>query len=206
LSDTTNIPLKLPVYIAAGGRSSRFGSDKARALLAGKPLIVHIAEQLKPIATSMIAVADVPDKFADLGIATIPDRTPGQGPLAALQAAMHHADRADAWICLTSCDLPRVRADWISSLLAARRPTDQAVAFRGDFWEPMPAIYHTSLLPQIDNRIRKGELSLFRLLGDCRARAVPLPPAWSTAGHVNTAADLEGLEMQRRPPRENACE
>jgi molybdopterin-guanine dinucleotide biosynthesis protein A len=206
LSDTTNNPSKIPVYIAAGGRSSRFGSDKARAPLDGKPLIMHIVAQLAPIASSITAVADVADKFSDLGVTTIPDRTPGQGPLAALQAAIQHAHEADAWICLTSCDLPRVRANWIGSLLEARQPADQAVAFRGDFWEPMPAIYRTTLLPQIDARIRTGELSLFRVLEECGARALPLPCDWNTAGHVNTTADLMRLEMLRRSPCDDGSE
>jgi molybdopterin-guanine dinucleotide biosynthesis protein A len=201
LSDAAHNPTKIPVYIAAGGRSSRFGSDKARALLEGKPLILHIVAQLDPIASSITAVADVADKFADLGISTIPDRTPGQGPLAALQAAMHHANRVDTWICLTSCDIPGVRAEWISTLLAARQPGDQAVAFHETFWEPMPAIYHASLAPQIDQRIAAGELSLSRLLSDFRARALPLPRDWRTCGHVNTATDLERLNSQLRDPR-----
>lgn len=74
--------VQVPVYILAGGRSSRFGSDKARAALHGRPMIVRIAELLRPVAESMIVVAEQSDKYADLGLLTIADAIPGQGPLA----------------------------------------------------------------------------------------------------------------------------
>ena len=52
----------VPAYILSGGRSSRFGSDKARALAAGKPLILHAADTVAPVAASITVVADRPDK------------------------------------------------------------------------------------------------------------------------------------------------
>src|SRR5947207_199580 len=94
---------RIPVYIAAGGESSRFGSDKARALIGGQPIIRRIAAELEPIASRMVVISDVPDKYADLGLETIADITPGRGPIAALQMALYHAGDRGGHLLLVSC-------------------------------------------------------------------------------------------------------
>ena len=98
----------MPVYILAGGRSSRFGSDKARALLDGEPLVARLARQIEPVARRVTVVAEAADTYADLGLRTIADRRPGLGPLAGLEAALLDATNppkstAD-WLILLSCD------------------------------------------------------------------------------------------------------
>src|SRR5690242_19973966 len=45
-----------PGAVIAGGRSSRFGSDKAEALLDGMPLVEHAAAALKPPVDAMVLV------------------------------------------------------------------------------------------------------------------------------------------------------
>jgi molybdopterin-guanine dinucleotide biosynthesis protein A len=77
----------IPVYLLAGGRSSRFGSDKARAELAGVPLILRLAHQVEPVASPLVVVADRRDKYLDLGLTTIADALPGLGPLGGLLTA-----------------------------------------------------------------------------------------------------------------------
>ena len=64
---------KVPVYILAGGKSSRFGQDKARVQLHGQPLLLHTARMVQAFASSITVVANAVDKYADLGLRTIAD-------------------------------------------------------------------------------------------------------------------------------------
>lgn len=84
--------------VLAGGLSTRFGSDKALAMLDGRTLIDHALAALGR-ETSDLAVAgrDHP------GTPAIPDRPgPGLGPLGGLCGTLHHA-RAAGYDQVLSC-------------------------------------------------------------------------------------------------------
>ena len=59
---------RVPVYILAGGRSRRFGRDKARATTGGAALVVRLAELLTPVAQSITVIAGRPGAYDDLGL------------------------------------------------------------------------------------------------------------------------------------------
>lgn len=89
--------------ILAGGRASRFGSDKALARLANRPLIDHVAQRLG-LETDAVVVCGrtLP------GYTCLPDAIEGgQGPLAGLLAALQHAQSGgyDA-VLSVPCDVP----------------------------------------------------------------------------------------------------
>lgn len=209
----------IPVYILAGGQSSRFGRDKARADVLGQPLIVRLAADLAPVAERVTVIADVEDKYADLGLQTLCDLEPGLGPLGGLQAALvdgavsgaatvlggaggaggEDDDLGDGYIAVVSCDWVGARAAWIEMLwrsaaegMAAApggRPAP-AVAFKGERWEPLFALYHTSIRMQVEAAVESGQRSLWRLLDTLGARAVPLPGDWNAMAQVNAPEAL----------------
>lgn len=126
-----NFTIKLPVYFLAGGKSRRFGSDKARAVLAGLPLITRLVEMLSSRATYITVIADAADKYADLGYKTLADIQPGLGPLGGIQTALadyrlqqsnHNTNDysiGNGWLLVVSCDWVEIRAGWIETLLKA---------------------------------------------------------------------------------------
>ncbi|MCA1197276.1 molybdenum cofactor guanylyltransferase [Sphingomonas sp. R647] len=73
--------------ILAGGKSRRFGSDKALATIDGIKLIDHVVAALTPQVDALIVCGR---SWRDLR--SLPDRPdPGLGPLAGLNAALHYA-------------------------------------------------------------------------------------------------------------------
>lgn len=186
-----------PVYILAGGRSSRFGSDKSRALLGGVPLIEHVAACAGLYSPDITVVAQRPDAFADLGLRTIGDDEPYQGPLSGLRSALLdikiHAPQA-AWLLLLACDQPDVRLPWIQTLHDHLSPQRRAVAFQSDRWLPMPGFYHASILPKVQELLAGGKGSMQRLLSALDAHPVRATPEQMTGASINTPADLERFE------------
>ncbi len=73
--------------ILGGGRSSRFGSDKALATLDGRALIDRVAAALAPQVDALIVVGrDHP------GLTAVADRpAPDLGPLGGIAGALHYA-------------------------------------------------------------------------------------------------------------------
>lgn len=172
----------VPIYILAGGRSSRFGSDKARAMLWGRPLLAHVIESVEPIASRITVVADVAGRYDDMGVRTIGDGVPGAGPVEGLRAALR--DCGEPWLLLTSCDFVGIDRAWLDTLLRARGGGVRAAAFRGDRWQPMLSVWRSDALV--------GEArSMQAALDTVGAAALPLPHDWPANPGVNTREDLQ---------------
>lgn len=191
----------VPAYILAGGRSSRFGSDKARALLDGQPLLGQVAALCGQVCRPVLAVGRRAGEYEDLGLETIGDLRPGGGPLAGLEAALEHAARQGAsWLLALGCDQLGLQAAWLRGLLAAAAPGLIAVAFRAERWQPLPALYHRDALPVVRallaGAVPQGRTvaaprtgtALWRVLAQGPSAALALPDGWA------------GLRDLNRPP------
>jgi len=189
----------VPVYILAGGKSSRFGSDKARVEIHGEPLLVHVARSLEPFAADIIVVADRAGKYRDLGFETIADRLPGLGPLGGLQAAFSHCDR-EGWLLCASCDRIGIRPEWLRALFAGTDNGAKAVLFRGPVWQPLPGLYHTSLAKEVDAAIEARHLAPWVLLEKNHAVALELPADWGTSLDINAPEELLKLTSKGGSP------
>jgi molybdopterin-guanine dinucleotide biosynthesis protein A len=111
--------------ILAGGASSRFGSDKAMALLDGRPLIAHVAAALAAQCETVVVAGR--DWAGLVRVDDLP--APGLGPLGGLAGALSYAVAHGHDAVLTSgCDLPRLPHDIAAQLgapdvLLADQPT-----------------------------------------------------------------------------------
>lgn len=187
---------RVAVYLLAGGRSTRFGSDKARVETPEGPLLRHVAARLEPVASRITVVADRIDKYADLGLQTIADEYPGRGPLCGILTALRHhrAVSGPGWILVASCDLVGARHEWVRALLDHARDTVDAVAFRGARWEPLFTLYHTRLLSQV-TELMEGSTNAgpARLLDLTKAHSLPMPAGCVSLPQANTLAEMHRL-------------
>lgn len=190
----------LPVYILAGGKSRRFGSDKARAEFDGLPLLTRLARAAAPVAASITVVADRQDRYADLDLRTIADRIPERGPLGGLHTATEDA-KADSWILALTCDLVAFDPGWVVPLFAVARVPILAAAYRDEGWQPFPGLYHTALRTELERRIAEGLLGMRHLLDTIPSATTGLPSDWPRRLQVNTPADLALVSTERHRER-----
>lgn len=184
---------KLPVYILAGGKNSRFGSDKARALYKDIPLIVHVKQSLSSVAESIKAITDQPDKYNDLQIESIVDVFPDKGPLGGLYTAITDM-KNEGWFLLVQCDLVGIKTSWIEMLLAHTNEEDEAVIFRdGKYWQVIPGLFHTRIKQRVFENIQQNILKVALTIDDLHTKAVPLPENWNDSKDVNSLEDLNIL-------------
>lgn len=87
--------------IIAGGRSMRFGSDKAAALLNGKALIDHVAGGLRPQCDALIICGRAWPGYRHIADHPAPDLGPLGGLCAALVYARRHGFDA---VVTAGCD------------------------------------------------------------------------------------------------------
>lgn len=164
--------------ILAGGQGRRFGSDKAAALLCGKPLIEHVADALRTQVEALVVVGRHWP-----GLAMIEDRPAGAlGPLAGLNAALHYAgDRGFDVVVTAGCDTLPLPPD-MTALLTGSGPAYLDGHFLLGWWP-------TALAVPLDRHLADGgDRSMRGWIARCSARAVPAPVVLH---NLNTQADLD---------------
>ncbi|WP_230469978.1 molybdenum cofactor guanylyltransferase [Lujinxingia vulgaris] len=170
-------------YVLAGGQARRLGEDKARAqLVGGVTLLAWVTERLSPAVASWTAVGAKAGEYEDLGVRTIGDRWPGQGPLGGIATAA--IDRGRGWFFVTSCDAVWARAAWVEQLWEARRSPAVVFEHQGRL-EPLFGWYRAELAPDLEAAMEGGQRSVWRFLEAVGARRLDAPGEWESGQGIN---------------------
>jgi molybdopterin-guanine dinucleotide biosynthesis protein A len=188
--------------VLAGGRSQRFGADKAAADLGGLSLLARahrrLAGQCRRVAVSAPPGGAAAALAADLAAPVLPDpygapRGPLSGVLAGLEWAV--GERAEFLITLP-CDAPLLPADLEARLLAAAQGAPAAVARTPDGLQPLCAVWRTALARPLRAALADGlHPAVHQVLADANAAPVDFADAGAFL-NVNTPEDL--AEAARR--------
>ncbi|MEP9402156.1 molybdenum cofactor guanylyltransferase [Sphingomonas silueang] len=169
--------------ILAGGRSSRFGSDKALALLHGRALIDRVADALRPQVDALVVVGrDHP------GLTGTPDRPAADlGPLGGIAGALAHAAaHGFSHVLSVPCDAPDLPDD-LPALLG------EPPACLADL--PVVGLWPSAALAELDALLAgPGSRSVRAFADRIGARAVP----GGGIANVNTADDLARIAAAER--------
>jgi molybdopterin-guanine dinucleotide biosynthesis protein A len=165
--------------IIAGGQSRRFGSDKALAVIDGRPMITQVIEALRPqVERVAICGREWP------GLLALPDLREGRiGPLAGLEAALYHAATHgfDAVLSAPVDTLP-LPGDLVTRL-QGRMPAVLRHQHLIGWW---PIGYHSLL----GEHLTRGNRAVRSWIAEAGARAVDEP---FPIGNLNHPADLATL-------------
>lgn len=183
----------IPIYILAGGRSSRFGSDKARAELNGESLLARLVKHVQSRASRITVVADIQDKYSDLDLRTITDEVAAAGPLGGLHAALRDLREDENWLLLLSCDLVDPPVTWIEDLLKHCQMECSAAAVFTDRWQPLVAVYHKQIVTEVEQRLAAGDRAMWRLLEASDAKPVQQLNSATDVFQVNSREELQAL-------------
>lgn len=108
--------------VLCGGRSSRFGSDKALAPAGQTTVGARVVAALREAGVDPVAAIGG-TAGTELAIPTVPDLRPGEGPLAALATALLYA--RTGWVVVVPCDLPLLDAADVAAILDVGSPDDR---------------------------------------------------------------------------------
>jgi molybdenum cofactor guanylyltransferase len=123
--------------VLAGGASRRMGRDKATLAVGGVALAARVLAAAAQVADPVVLVAPDGHPARRLGALVVTD--PGEGPLAALAAAL--AALADDHVLALAGDHPGLAVELLAHLVALA-PKGEAVACRrGPRLEPLVAVY-----------------------------------------------------------------
>jgi molybdopterin-guanine dinucleotide biosynthesis protein A len=157
--------------VLAAGRSTRMGRDKALLEIDGLPMWRRQRDVLARAGATEIFLSArtdqewVRDALAAGGWAgVLHDAMPSAGPLCGLTAAIERASHAH--VAVLAIDLPKMNAEWFAGLRRECAPGVGVVGRRGDFFEPLAAIYPRELMPLAWSALAHGRYALQQLVKD----------------------------------------
>ncbi len=129
--------------IVMGGRSVRFGSDKASASLRGRPLLQWVRDALAPAVGEIVIVTAagqaLPPMHPAIPVTVVEDHEPERGPLGGLATGFSVADSP---VCFAaSCDTPLLATPLIEGVLGALEEHDAVLPEVNSFRQPLVAAY-----------------------------------------------------------------
>lgn len=179
----------ITAVILAGGQATRLGGvDKGLQPLAGRPLVAHVLERLRPqVGEVLINCNRNADRYAEFGCRLVADRLAGfPGPLAGLHAAMHAA--ATPLLLTVPCDSPGLSLELAARLQAALADGTSAVAWSGRR-EPVFALYRRTLLARLEGFLAGGSRKVGLWQDETGCRMADFSDQPETFRNLNTADD-----------------
>lgn len=181
--------------ILAGGKSSRFGSNKALAILHGKPLIKHVADTVTSIFQDCLLVTNTPEQYGFLNMPMVGDRYRNMGPLAGIHTALTKITTPRAFI--VACDMPCVSTELIRYLCAIdEQEYDVIIPWHEKGQEPLFGIYHKKAAVVIESYLKQRNCQIIKILEELLVRRIDEDELLAITGdfscfkNINRPADL----------------
>jgi molybdenum cofactor guanylyltransferase len=139
--------------VLAGGRSSRFGSDKARFIWRGRTLLEHALAGLEGCAERFV----IGGAYRIKSIPVYTDLEPHAGSLHGLARAL--AVARNERVAVTACDMPNLSGAYWEWLFD--HPADIVIPENAEgFLEPLAAVYAKTCLEAVNAAIGGGNLKM----------------------------------------------
>jgi molybdenum cofactor guanylyltransferase len=216
-----NSELRVGAYVLAGGRSTRFGRDKALAELGGKPMLVRTLGLVdyavfhEELACTALVIGPA-ENYHTIWTPCVEDRWPGEGPLGGIITALLHereSKRKCDWSLILSCDMPFLTVEWLKFLIERAVKSDAQVALPHSEHgpEPLCACWRTDAVGTLQPAFERGVRKVTQGISLLRAEVLDEADwkRFDSAGrlfwNMNTAADYEEarriVETERKKGR-----
>ena len=157
-------PAEVSAVLMMGGASRRMGQDKATLPYGGELLWRHQINTLQEAGFGALALS-VGEAFplscgqAEVdGFPVLPDQMGGRGPISGLREALDWSPTD--LVLLLAVDVPKMSASYLQKLVAAAAPGVGVLPTRGDFIEPLVALYPKAALPVVEQLIEEKQYKL----------------------------------------------
>ncbi len=167
--------------VLAGGRSTRWGSEKAVARVGGAPMVARVHAVLARGCERVAVNAPRGSgawAWAERAHADLAPDAPGlpDGPLTGVLAGLAWAEaRGAELLAVAPCDAPGLPADYVARLHEGLGAAPAAVAVTDSGGHPLCALVRTSLRPQLEATLAQGHPSVRRWLDEVGAVGVRFP-------------------------------
>jgi molybdopterin-guanine dinucleotide biosynthesis protein A len=145
--------------ILAGGKSSRYGKNKALINFNGITLIEKIVKGLKPLSKIYVVGSSKTDyTFLEEKVSILEDIFPDKGPLGGIYTGLKHSD--SQYNLIIGCDMPNLNYQYYNLLLEQKKDYDVLVPQYGGYLEPLAGVYSRTCLTPIKESLESNQLRI----------------------------------------------
>jgi molybdenum cofactor guanylyltransferase len=156
--------------VLAGGENRRMGKDKAFLRVEGMPMIEHVLRALRKSTERVIIVTNSPEAYASYDALVVTDAGGKRGPLTGIYSGLLRSP--DEYNLVVACDMPFLNSRLLSYMASLAGDYDVVLPKIGDFIEPLHAVYRRSLLPVIEDHIKREQRKIRSIFTGLRVRHV----------------------------------
>ncbi len=154
--------------ILAGGRSSRYGRNKALVEMNGTRLIERVIRVIEPLFEHLIIITNTPRDYAYLKLPLVEDVIKGLGPLGGIFTGLQTmSDEAGFFV---ACDMPFLNGQLIHHMMDVMEGFDVVVPKVDWKIEALHAIYTKRCIPVIKALIDKQDYQIIKIFQSVRVR------------------------------------
>ncbi|MDP3542223.1 MAG: molybdenum cofactor guanylyltransferase [Elusimicrobiota bacterium] len=157
--------------VLAGGRSSRFGANKALADWKGAPLVQSVVNSLLEVMPKVVVVTKNAAELAFLKterVTIVEDLCEGGHPMGGIFTALSGLKTRHAFVA--ACDMPFVRPELIKALWHSRADYDAVIPVWRDKRQPLCGVYSRACVGMIKASIAEDSLGIKHLFDLLRTR------------------------------------
>ena len=185
--------------VLAGGQGKRLGMNKALLSIDGSMVLDRIISILRNIFPSILVVVQDDDSplggMTDPHVKVVADIIAGKGPLVGVYTALENS--SSPYVFVMACDMPYPSPPLIRCLLAKARGREAVVPRRGEYIEPLFAVYSRDIVGRIRARIEESQLKIHELIKELDVQYVEeeeiaaYDPGFRSFFNINTPEDLD---------------
>jgi molybdopterin-guanine dinucleotide biosynthesis protein A len=188
--------------ILAGGKSTRYGANKAFAEVQGSRLIDRVVQVMDSLFKPLLLVTNTPQEYAYLDLPMVEDIIKGLGPIGGIHTGLETiSDEAGFFV---ACDMPYLNETLLRHMVSLREDFDAVIPRVGWMLEPLHALYTKKCLIAIRESFRLKEYQIMRFFQKIRARYVDeeelrgIDPELKSFFNVNKPEDMRGMDEGAR--------
>ncbi len=183
--------------VLAGGKSSRYGKNKALERFQGERLVDRCVAQLRPHAHPLMVIANDLAPYYGVEATLIQDILPHQGPLGGILTALLFSPHD--WIFIKATDMPFF-VPGLFTLMADRMPRhDVVVPVKNGHYEPLLALYHRRCLAAVLRTLQSEKRQIVAFYKKMKVKTVSekqwrqVDPEGMSFKNINTPEDMLGM-------------
>jgi molybdopterin-guanine dinucleotide biosynthesis protein A len=168
LDGKSNLIKEVTGLILAGGKSSRFGRNKALVEVGGIRLIERVIRVMGSVFQKLIIITNTPDEYAYLKLPMIEDLIKGLGPLGGLYTGLESITTEFGFF--VACDMPFLSEPLIRHIIEFKDEFDVILPKIDWKIEALHGLYNKSCLPSIRELIDSRQYQVIRFFPKMRVK------------------------------------
>ena len=174
-------------YILIGGQSQRFGSQKWKVQIDGKPVLDHLWEKCSNFDSRWVVGKN---QHIDLDKPFITDKLNMRAPFNGLYTALQHT--RSEWNLILSCDLPLITGTVIKQLWQKKHNDSNGVIPKtSKGLEPLAGFYNRRLMSLLSSKLKNEDFSLQSLIENEDFTIINMDSDKDAFFNMNTPDDYE---------------